>query len=128
MMSKLRAVVVGAGWAGELHTQALQYAGVKVVALCGREPQAVQKAALHLGVAVASTDSRDSLLNLKPDIVTIATPASLRRDTTIDTAGKFCGHKHHGHRRDASAIQCSAFFALPWCRVFPLVNDPAGAW
>ena len=30
----LRAVVIGAGWAGEGHTRALQACGIEVVAIC----------------------------------------------------------------------------------------------
>lgn len=33
---QLRAIVIGAGWAGEGHTLALRSAGVEVVALSGR--------------------------------------------------------------------------------------------
>ena len=76
--SALRAVVVGAGWAGEGHTVALQHAGVEVAAICGRNQAAVETMAARLGVPVASTDWRRTIEALRPDIVAIATPAGLR--------------------------------------------------
>ena len=74
----LRAIVIGAGWAGEGHVKALQYSGVEVVAICARQIDVVQKVAANLGVANASIDWQQSLQTLKPDIVALATPAVLR--------------------------------------------------
>ena len=80
MPNPLRAVVVGAGWAGEGHTKALQWCGVDVVAICGRQPEVVHLVAARLGVAEAATDWRAVIERLRPDIVTLATPAPLRRE------------------------------------------------
>ncbi len=70
----LRALVVGAGSAGEGHSLALQQAGVEVVAIASRTEAVVQSVAARLGVAIASTDWRATLLELRPDIVAVATP------------------------------------------------------
>jgi len=79
MKSKeLKAVVIGAGWAGEGHTKALQHYGVDVVAICARKADVVQKVASKLGIPGASTDWQKSLLEIKPDIVALTTPAILR--------------------------------------------------
>ncbi len=80
MLKALRAIVIGAGFAGEGHTRALQHCGVDVVALCGREPEIVRARAAALGVPLASTDWRVTLEQVRPDIVAIATPAALRRE------------------------------------------------
>ena len=85
MTEQLRAVVVGAGWAGEGHTRALQWSGVDVVALCARQKSVVGPVAERLGVPEASADWREALERLRPDIVTIATPAVLRREV-VDVA------------------------------------------
>lgn len=77
--SELRAVVVGAGWAGEGHTKALQSTGVKVEAICARRAQVVEAVAKGLGVPTASTDWRATVQDLRPDIVAVATPGGLRR-------------------------------------------------
>jgi predicted dehydrogenase len=81
----LRAVVIGAGWAGEGHTRALQHFGVDVVALCARRPDVVRAAADRLGVREASTDWRRTLEAVRPDVVALATPAALRTEP-IDVA------------------------------------------
>ena len=79
-MTKLRAVVIGAGWSGEGHTKAFQHYGVEVLAICARKPDIVQKVASGLGVPEASVDWRKSLLKHKPDIVALTTPAILRTE------------------------------------------------
>jgi predicted dehydrogenase len=70
----LRAMVVGAGSAGEGHAMALQQAGAEVVAIASRTPEVVQALAARLGIAVASTDWRATMAALRPDIVAVATP------------------------------------------------------
>lgn len=79
-MSKLTAVVVGAGWSAEGHTKAFQHYGVDVLAICARKPDIVKKVASGLGVSDASIDWRKSLLEHKPDIVALTTPAILRNE------------------------------------------------
>ena len=79
-MKKLKAVVVGAGWSAEGHTKAFQHYGVEVVAICARKPDIVGKVASGLGVPEASTDWRKSILEHKPDIVALTTPAILRTE------------------------------------------------
>jgi predicted dehydrogenase len=74
-MTGLRAVVVGAGFAGEGHTIALRENGVVVEAICARTPSAVASAAERLGVPCASTDWLAAIDEIKPDIVSVATPA-----------------------------------------------------
>jgi predicted dehydrogenase len=70
--------VIGAGWAGEGHTLALKHSGVDVVAICARQPDVVRAVADRLGVPEASVDWRRTLESVKPEIVSLATPASLR--------------------------------------------------
>jgi predicted dehydrogenase len=70
-----RAIVVGAGFAGEGHTIALRESGVSIEAICARTPSAVQAAAERLGVPRASVDWRRTLDELRPDVVAVATPA-----------------------------------------------------
>ncbi len=92
MKSKeLKAVVIGAGWAGEGHTKALQHYGVDVVAICARKADVVQKVASQLGVSEASTDWQKSLLEIKPDIVALTTPAILRTEV-IELAAQLKCH------------------------------------
>ncbi|MBM3520888.1 MAG: Gfo/Idh/MocA family oxidoreductase, partial [Alphaproteobacteria bacterium] len=70
----LKAMVLGAGSAGEGHSLALQQAGVEVVAMASRTAAVVRKVADDLGIRIASTDWRRTLAEVKPDVVAIATP------------------------------------------------------
>ncbi len=78
--SSLRAVVIGAGWAGEGHTRALQFCGVDVVGICARDKPIVADVAQRLGIPHAYDDWRRALDELRPDIVALATPAELRTE------------------------------------------------
>ena len=78
MSKDLSAVVIGAGWAGEGHTKALRYCGVDVHTICARNPEVTRAVAERLEIPNASTDWRATLEETRPDIVAIATPASLR--------------------------------------------------
>lgn len=86
----LRAIVIGAGFAGEGHTLALRHAGVDVVAICARRPAVVQRIASGLGVPEASTDWRRTLASVRPDIVSVATPASVHREIIEAAAAQGC--------------------------------------
>jgi len=69
-------VVIGAGFAGEGHTVALQAAGVEVRTICSRTPGAVSEVAARFGVREGSTDWRRTLEMERPDIVAVATPGA----------------------------------------------------
>jgi predicted dehydrogenase len=75
----IRAVVIGAGWAGEGHTIGLRDAGVEVVALFGRTPEPAYQRAAELGITDVRFDWRAGLDELRPEIVSIATPAASHR-------------------------------------------------
>lgn len=80
MPQSLTAVVIGAGYAGEGHTLAMRHCGVEVTAICARKPEVVRAVADRLGVPQASTDWRATVRAVRPSIVCIGTPASLRRE------------------------------------------------
>ncbi|SFS66729.1 Gfo/Idh/MocA family protein [Paenibacillus sp. BC26] len=84
MTKPLRALVIGAGWAGEGHTLGLRNAGVEVAAICARNADVVKEVAARLQIAEASVDWRAALRELKPDIVSLATPASLREEVILE--------------------------------------------
>jgi len=86
----LRAVVIGTGWAGEGHTRALRLAGVEVVALCGRTPEPARAMAHKLGIQDVRFDWRQALTALQPDIVSIATPASIHCEIVLVAAQLGC--------------------------------------
>ena len=82
--------MIGTGWAGEGHAQALQAADVEVVALCGRREDVAQALAKRLGITTISLDWRRALSELKPDIVAIATPGVSHREMAQVAAEKGC--------------------------------------
>lgn len=86
----LRAVVVGAGSAGEGHSLALRNAGVEIVAIVSRTAETVQRVAATLGIPVASTDWRASLRDLRPDIVAVATPGDSHVDIIEQALAQGC--------------------------------------
>ncbi|MCE7979593.1 MAG: gfo/Idh/MocA family oxidoreductase [Caldilinea sp. CFX5] len=86
----LRAIVIGAGWAGEGHSKALRAAGVEIVAICGRTPEPAQAMARKLGIADVRLDWRAALQALQPDLVTIATPGHLHAEMVLAAAGLGC--------------------------------------
>ncbi|HJZ49801.1 MAG TPA: Gfo/Idh/MocA family oxidoreductase, partial [Roseiflexaceae bacterium] len=86
----LRAVVIGAGWAGEGHTLGLRDAGVEVVALCGRTPEPARAKAAQLGVPEVRFDWRAALEEFQPDIVSIATPRDAHRAIAEHAADLGC--------------------------------------
>jgi predicted dehydrogenase len=79
-MGQERAIVIGAGWAGEGHTVALRACGVDIVAICGRDKNRTATVAAKLGVPGVSTDWRQTMQAVRPTIVALATPATLRRE------------------------------------------------
>ena len=86
----LRSVVIGTGWSGEGHCRALQTAGVEVVALCGRSPEHARAMGQKLGIQDVRFDWRQALVELHPDIVSIATPAAPHAEMVLFAAGHGC--------------------------------------
>ena len=104
----LRAIVIGTGWAGEGHTQALQSANVDVVAICGRREDVARTVASRLGVGEVRLDWRSAISHLKPDIVSIATPGGPHREMVEAAAQQgchiFCDKPMGANAADARAM------------------------
>jgi predicted dehydrogenase len=86
----LHAVVIGAGWAGQGHTLALRHNDVHVQAICARDRDTIEAVAARLEIPEASVDWRATVQDVRPDIVSIATPASLRREVVEMAAELGC--------------------------------------
>ncbi|MEP3296974.1 MAG: Gfo/Idh/MocA family oxidoreductase [Pseudoruegeria sp.] len=76
-MAKLRVLVAGTGFAGKGHTQAFRAAGAEVVGIVGRTDHVVRDVSTDLEIAYGGTDWATALTDLKPDIVSIATPGGV---------------------------------------------------
>lgn len=86
----LRAVIIGAGWAGEGHTMALQSSGVEVVAVCGRTAEPVRAMADRTGITEVRLDWRSAIAELQPDLVSITTPASAHHEIAVAATSMGC--------------------------------------
>jgi predicted dehydrogenase len=86
----LRAIVVGAGWAGEGHTVALRAAGVEVVAMVGRTPEPTRAKAGKLGIDAVRFDLPTAIREFRPDIVAIATTAAPHCEMAVAAAEAGC--------------------------------------
>lgn len=71
---ELTALILGTGFAGRGHTQALRDAGVEVVGMVGRTPHVLETVSADLNIPYQNTDWEAALTDLQPDIVAIGTP------------------------------------------------------
>ena len=77
MDKNLRALILGSGFAGQGHAQALRDAGVEIVGMVSRTRDVVEKVAASLNIPYAGTDWSQALADLQPDIVAIGTPGGV---------------------------------------------------
>lgn len=74
MTTPLRALVLGAGYAGQGHAKALREAGVEIVAMSSRTAAVGGKIAGTLQIPHYSADWRRLLADVQPEIVAVGTP------------------------------------------------------
>src|SRR5438045_9728734 len=74
MAKTLRAMILGSGYAGQGHAQALRECGVEIAAMASRTEEVVRRVAAEMGIPVASTDWRATLAEVRPEIVAVGTP------------------------------------------------------
>ena len=81
---RLRAGVVGLGWAGETHLQSYQLIpGVEVVALAGLEEQRLEELSATYGVPHRHRDYRELVARDDLDVVSVCTPNNLHAPIAI---------------------------------------------
>jgi len=90
-INQLRAGVIGTGFIGPVHMEALRRLGVQVVALCDR-PNLAEAAAAKHGVPQAFSDFRELLRSPEVDVVHIAAPNRYHFEMAMAAlqAGKHC--------------------------------------
>lgn len=80
----LRAGIVGVGWGAHVHVPAFRAAaGFEPVALCGRNPQRLSRAAGKLGLDDISTDWERFVTRDDLDVISLATPTVLHSEMTL---------------------------------------------
>ena len=80
MLHPLRAIVLGAGYAGQGHAVALRLAGIEIAGMASRTAEVGEKIAASLHIPRYSSDWRKMLAELKPDIVAVGTPGGTHLD------------------------------------------------
>src|SRR5580765_2031015 len=88
---QLRAGVIGAGFIGPVHIEALRRLGVQVVALCDL-PHRVEAAAARLGIPQGFGDYHQMLRSSDVDVVHITVPNKFHCEMSLAAlrAGKHC--------------------------------------
>lgn len=66
--------MLGSGFAGQGHAEALRDTGVEVVGMASRTEDVVKSVAARMGIPHATTDWAKALKELQPDIVALGTP------------------------------------------------------
>ena len=85
MTKQIRWGLVGLGWFGEVHAEALAtMPGIELAALCTRRPQRLAEVADRFHVASRYTDYRQLLADPEIDVVGITTHIHDHRDIAID--------------------------------------------
>jgi len=74
MPQNLSALILGAGYAGQGHAQALRLAGVEIVGMASRTAEVGAKIAESLNIPHYRADWRGLLSELRPSIVAVGTP------------------------------------------------------
>lgn len=97
MTDKLKVLIAGTGFAGKGHAAAFRSVGADVVGMVGRTDHVVRDVAEELAIPYQGTDWAAALADLKPDIVSIATP----------------GGAHFGPIKQAIAAGCHVFCDKP---------------
>ena len=90
MSDTLRAVVIGAGYAGQGHTLALRTAGIDVIGMASRTADVGAKVAQSLEIPHYSADWRGMIADLKPQVVAVATPGGTHREMIGDALEAGC--------------------------------------
>lgn len=83
-LNPLRVAVIGTGFGAHVHIPGfLAHAETNVVALCGASEDKTRDIARQYGVRAVYTDYEQMLVDVKPDIVSIAAPPKLHYDMTM---------------------------------------------
>jgi predicted dehydrogenase len=90
-ITQIRAGVIGTGFIGPVHIEALRRLGIPVVALCDL-PGRVQKAAAKLAIPLVFSDYREMLRSPEIDVVHITAPNRFHCEMALAAlrAGKHC--------------------------------------
>ncbi|MYA59105.1 MAG: Gfo/Idh/MocA family oxidoreductase [Chloroflexi bacterium] len=90
MSGQLKGLVLGSGFAGQGHAEAMRWCGVEVVGMVSRTEEVVQRVAGEMGIPYASTEWIGALDALEPDIVAIGTPGGAHHEQILAAIERGC--------------------------------------
>ena len=90
MNDNLRGLVLGSGFAGQGHAEAMRWCGIEVVGMVSRTDEVVKRVASEMGIPYASTDWVGALDELKPDVVAIGTPGGAHHEQILAAIERGC--------------------------------------
>jgi len=85
-LSRYRAVIIGCGDQSVHHARAYNEAGIPVVAGADISQEALEKFRHHTGVETAYTDYENMLDEIRPDLISVATPHQLHCPMVVTVA------------------------------------------
>jgi len=89
-MGKLTALTLGAGFAGQGHSEAFRYHGVEIAGMASRTADVVERVAGEMGIPYAGTDWCQALEELSPDIVLVGTPGGAHFEPVMSAIERGC--------------------------------------
>lgn len=90
MSKSLRALIFGSGFAGQGHAEALREAGVEIVGMASRTRDVVEAVAGDMNIPYATTDWKQALDELKPDVVAVGTPGGAHYEPVLGALEHGC--------------------------------------
>lgn len=89
-MAALKALALGAGFAGQGHSEAFRYHGVEIAGMASRTKDVVERVAGDMGIPYAGTDWKKALDDVKPDIVLAGTPGGAHYEPVMAAIDRGC--------------------------------------
>jgi predicted dehydrogenase len=90
MMAELRALTLGAGFAGQGHSEAFRFHGVQIAGMASRTRDVVEKVAINMDIPYAGIDWRQAIEDLEPDIVLVGTPGGAHYEPVMAAIAAGC--------------------------------------
>jgi predicted dehydrogenase len=89
-LKTLRALALGAGFAGQGHSEAFRYHGVEIAGMASRTKDAVERVAREMEIPYAGDDWQKALDDVAPDIVLVGTPGGAHYEPVMAAIERGC--------------------------------------
>lgn len=89
-MAELKALTLGAGFAGQGHSEAFRAHEVEIAGLASRTKAVAERIAAGMGIPYVSDDWRQALADVNPDIVLVGTPGGAHYEPVMAAIERGC--------------------------------------